>query len=256
MKKILINLTALSAFITLLSLTSCSKSKDIDSSMPDNKCDYLKEMIIIDYFGKGMVNSTITYDSKGRVIFVQGEGKNKAAYRYTSNTIELDATDIFGEVEKKTYQLDQNGRITGSSYYNYQCKYDSEGHLIEYRAPSTYNDEIVGYVHFKLSYENGNLTKIAREDLNYAIYLTYYEDKPAQEVMGYLSPLYQGGIIGDRNQFYLIQAGFFGKGSKNLIRSRTDGSNGYPMPDFRYQFDSKGRVIKYGDNYAYKYQCD
>lgn len=233
---------------------SCSKKKDEQD--PQNTCNYVKEWVTYNYWDKVPGTTKFTYDSKGRVVFVKGDGLNQSSFTYTNNTIELNATNIYGINTKLTFYLDNQNRITGTNYFDNDCKYNSEGYLISYRSPATYNDKIVGYTVYTLIYQDGNLVKVTAPDPKVSggnVDFEYF-DKPAQDCLGYNSPLYIGGPLGERDYFILIPAGFFGKPSKSLLKSVNLNEQNGPFSR-KYQFDSKGRIIREG-NYGFSYQCD
>jgi len=224
--------------------------------MPEDKCDFVKEWHIFDYWGKPTMNTTFIYDSQGRIIHVDGEDQNQSTFTYTKTTIKLDATAFDGEKTAMIFYLDGKGRITHTDKYSHNCKYDAEGHLISYRIPYGYNGTINGYTTYTLGYENGNLVKItaAEPGVTHGNVDLSYLDKPAQENMGYNSPLYLSGMLGARDYFLLIQGGYFGKTSKNLLKA-IDFHDGYTRADTEYTFDAKGRVQK-TQFFGFKYQCD
>jgi hypothetical protein len=72
--------------------------------------------------------------------------------------------------------------------------------------------------------------------------------------MGYNSPLYIGQVIGDRPTFFLIKKGFFGKQSKDLLKT-VDYHDGYTGGSITYQYDSTRRITTIQDGYQFRYQC-
>lgn len=241
----------LTALVCCMIIISCSKDKS--GAIPENKCDYIKQMVLYNYLGNPSDWTSITYDNEGRVATVSGGGSDLCTYKYTKTTIEAHSTDINGKKETKIYNLDNQGRITKASDKS-EFRYNNEGYLIVYKSPVTNNGEHVGLSNNTLTYDNGNLVKIQGENgtVNGSkITFTYY-DKPVQELMGYNSPLLN--VIGLRNEFILIQAGFFGKTSRNLMKTyRYDDE--YPRDDIKYEYDSKGRISKMQD-YKVVYNCD
>lgn len=241
----------LTALVCCMIIISCSK--DRSGAIPENKCDYIKQMVLYNYLGNPSDWTSITYDNEGRVATVSGGGSDLCTYKYTKTTIEARSTDINGEKNTTIYNLDKQGRIVKSSDQS-EFRYNNEGYLIAYKYPVFNGGEHVGFTNSTLTYENGNLMKIhiENDEVNGAnITFTYY-DKPAQELMGYNSPLLN--LIGFRNEFMLIQAGFFGKTSRNLMKIYRYGDE-FPRDDIKYEYDSKGRISTM-TNYKVIYNCD
>ncbi|WP_214228010.1 DUF4595 domain-containing protein [Pedobacter sp. B4-66] len=241
----------LTALVCCMIIISCSKDKS--GAIPENKCDYIKGMVSFNYLGEPADWTNITYDNEGRVATVSGGGSDLCIYKYTKTTIEARSTDINGEKNTTIYNLDKQGRIVKASD-NSEFRYNNEGYLVVYKSPVTNNGEQVGLANNTFTYENGNLVKIHVQNGTVdgsKITFTYY-DKPVQELMGYNSPLMM--VIGLRNERMLIQAGFFGKTSRNLMKTyRYDDE--YPRDDVKYEYDSKGRISMM-TNYKVVYNCD
>jgi hypothetical protein len=244
-------------FVFLFTLfVSCSK-EDTDSNAV-NSCDKIVEALSYHPYENPnyQTTATIQYDEKGRLKTIIGGGQNKSEYTYFKDRIELKATDIFGDDISITYYLDNAQRVIRTSYYNNDYKYNADGYLIAYKQPYGYNDQINGYTQYYLKYENGNLIEVYTPDQNVSrkkVTFEYYNE-PNQDLMGYNSPFYTSNIIYDRNTFYLLQGGYFGKQSKNLLKS-VDYHEGYPIWPIKYGYDQKGRITKIEEGYIFKYQC-
>ena len=73
-----------------------------------------------------------------------------------------------------------------------------------------------------------------------------------------LSPLFQpalyiGAVLGDRNSFFLISAGFFGRQSTHLYRTVAINDQ-WSNSEITYKKDAKGRITSTGE-FAFDYQC-
>ena len=212
----------------LLLALSCSKGNEQEKQ--DN-CDNIVEVLDYHPYENPVYQTTaiFKYDDQGRIMSVKGVGQNIAEYTYYNDSIVLVAKSYDGKDISETYYLDGKKRITRTKRYNYNYKYDSEGFLISYEAPyGTTPGQIDGYVPFNLRYEEGNLVEVYtnRPDLSQKhVTFTYY-DEENQDLQGYNSPLHLSQVIYDRNTFFLVKAGFFGRQSKNLAKT-VDHHQGY-----------------------------
>lgn len=254
----MINLFRLLCTISFCSvlISSCKKDKDSKKDVePVTPCDRIVKVAFYNYQGV-VPNNTVEYDEQGRVKFVKGEELNASSYTYLKDKIVLAATDIRGNDIGLTYYLDANGRVKGTSYFDNQFTYNSEGYLVSFRQPYTVNGSTVtGYDTYTLTYKNGDLDEVYTLAPNVSskkVNFKYY-DEPNQILLGYNQPLYAGAVLGDRNSFFLISAGFFGRQSAHLYRTLAingQWSNG----EIKYQKDAKGRITSTGA-FAFDYQC-
>ncbi|HEV3249314.1 MAG TPA: DUF4595 domain-containing protein [Puia sp.] len=233
---------------------SCSKS----NNNPVNTCNQIMEAFDPHPYGAlGPPTAIFTYDDQGRVVKVKGQLQNQASYTYYNDSIVLNATDIYGVDIGTTYYLDNQQRIRGSKFYNSEYTYNADGYMIYCKLPFGNNGQITGFTPKFLSYTNGNLTEVSTTDPNAVpqkISIGYYNE-PDQDLMGYNSPLYVSEILGDRNSFFLVKAGFFGKQSKNLLKTLDWNSVYYPPGTVIYANDSTGRIISEQDGFSFKYRC-
>ncbi|HEX6426528.1 MAG TPA: DUF4595 domain-containing protein [Niastella sp.] len=247
-----IGIISISAVLTL----SCSKDKD-SGTPPVDPCDNILKVEQYNYYGNLQPWATIEYDEKGRVQHVTGEGLNASTYAYNKDNIVLTATDIYGANIGLTYFLDANGRVKGTSYFDNQFTYNADGYLVSFRQPYGNNNQIYGSTLYTLKYENGDLTEIfTTENVSWKKINFKYYDEPNQDVLGYNQPLYIGGVLGDRNSFYLIKAGFFGKTSAHLYKTLAI-NDAWSNGQIQYTKDAKGRIkstVGVG-GYSFTYQC-
>jgi hypothetical protein len=235
-------------------LFSCSKSND----KPVDTCDQITEVYDPHpYSDLGPATAIFTYDNQGRVSHVQGQMQNQAMYTYFNDSIVLAATDIYGVDIGTTYYLNKQQHITGTNFFNWDMQYDADGYLISCKLPYGNNGQITGSIPWSLSYMNGNLTEVTTTDTQVEfpkISFGYY-DEPDQDLMGYNSPLYISEILGDRNSFFLIKAGFFGKQSKNLYKTLDRNSVYSPPGTITYDKDSTRRIVDEQGGFSFKYRC-
>ncbi len=242
----------------LLLFASCKKDIETPGGTNTDPCN---RITAVSYYSPYVaptwqLTATVEYDNKGRVKKIIGEGQNATTYTYYKDRIELVATDIFGDNISVTYYLDEKGRVTRTNHFDHKITYDAEGHLVSYRKPYGTGGQTTGYNSYNLTYEDGNLVRITCPDNNVLysqIDFTYY-DEPNQDLLGYNQPLYIGGILGDRNTFFLTSAGFFGKQSKNLYKS-VDMNDGYTHGTIQYTTDAKGRKTSTVTAFKFDYQC-
>lgn len=242
--------------LLVLVCISCKKSKD-DKGGTDS-CNAIVEALSYAPYPDPHfeTTATFTYDDKERLVSVKGFGLNKTQYTYYADRIESKATDFQGVDISLTYVLDNAGRITGTNFFDNKYTYNSDGYLISYRHPYGNNGQVLGYTQYYLTYNNGNLVEVSTPDPNVSrkkVTLEYYSEAH-QEMMGYNSPLYLSQSLGDRNTFFLIKGGYFGKQSKNLLKS-LDFHQGYPPGIKNYSYDSKGRISEIKEGFSFKYQC-
>ena len=81
-----------------------------------------------------------------------------------------------------------------------------------------------------------------------------YYDEPNQDLLGYNQPLRIASVLGDRNSFYLIKAGFFGKQSAHLYKTLDLNDNRGPQ-QVQYTKDTNGRITTFAGAYGFEYQC-
>jgi hypothetical protein len=231
--------------ISCISLLLVSCKKENSSA---NDCNNIVQGYNYNPVGSPILTATFTYDGAGRVSSVKGELQNASSYTYYKDHIVLNATDIYGNNISNYYFLDNAGRIVGPDS-NYQ--YNSAGYMTLFKSGSSY---------YTLTYTNGDLTEMFTPDLTVSrkrVVFTYYNE-PNQDLMGYNSPLYIGDAIYDRNSFFLIHKGAFGKQSQHLLKDITfyDQSN-TPTGGGRetYEYDSTGRITAIDGEFSFTYQC-
>lgn len=239
----------------LITINSCSKDKN---NNPETQCNDVKELLNYDILNIPSPGKEYIYDKTGRIIHIKGQNQNETFFKYSKTTIEQNITYFQGASKKKlTLYLDNKGRITKTSEFNYDYKYNSEGYLISFNDPFIYMGELIRYTTYYFTYEKGNLIRISSTDNNSFHGTTNfsYFDAAAKSCMGYNSPL---ALLGMVNIFWdhqiLVEKGFFGKNSKNLLKSVNFSRGNREWPQ-EYQFDAKGRIVRY-ENYGFKYQCD
>jgi YD repeat-containing protein len=242
-------------FLTVLFLfISCAKS----NNQPINTCDQITQVYDPHPYGPiGPPTAVFTYDEQGRVIHVKGQLQNQTSYTYYNDSIVMSATDIYGVDIGTTYYLDNQHRIIRTKFYDWDFQYNADGYMISCKIPYGNNGQITGFTPKFLNYTNGNLTQVTTTDPNAVpqkISFGYY-DEPDQDLMGYNSPLYISEILGDRNSFILIKAGFFGKQSKNLYKTLDWNSVYYPPGTVGYDKDSSGRIIGLQMGFSFTYRC-
>ena len=248
--KYLIHTLLLTLFI------SCSKNNTPDKT--ENSCNRILE--VLDYHPNGsptyQTTATLTYDSEGKIITVMGQGLNKSEYTYYNDSIVLKAKDINGVNIGQVYYLNNQHRITRTKYANEEYQYDTDGYLISYKQPYGNNGQIYGYTQYFLTWQNGNLASLFTNDPNVTrkkVTFQYY-NLPNQNLLGYNSPFYDGSILYDRNSFFLLGGLYFGKQSKDLLKSSSLNDINQ-SGEIIYQSDLNGRIIDLAGFYKFKYQC-
>jgi Domain of unknown function (DUF4595) with porin-like fold len=241
----------------LVLLIACSKSKVTTPTLVDT-CDQITESFDPHpYTALGPPTAVFTYDDQGRLSHVKGQLQNQAIYTYYNDSIVLSATDIYGVDIGTTYYLDNQHRVTKTRFYDFDFQYNTDGYMTSCKLPYGNNGQIMGYTSKFLTYTNGNLTEVTTSDPNVVpqkISFGYY-DEPNQDLMGYNSPLYIAGILGDRNSFFLVRGGYFGKQSKNLYKSLDWNTPGYPPGTVGYNKDSSGRATEMITGFSFTYRC-
>lgn len=245
--------------ISLLILTvviSCSKNKSTDTV--ETNCNNLVEVLDYNPFGNPayQTTATLTYSSESKIKTVIGQGSSKSEYTYYNDSIVLKATDMNGANIGQVYYLDNLQRVKRTKYANEEYQYNTEGYLISYKQPYGNNGQTLGYTQYYLIWQNGNLTQVYTNDQTVSrkkVTFQYY-NLPNQNLLGYNSPFYDGSILYDRNSFYLLNTSYFGKQSKDLLKSSTLNDTNQSA-DIIYQSDVTGRIISLGDFYKFKYQC-
>lgn len=244
------------ALLSFASFISCSKNNTDDPAT--GPCDRIIEVLDYHPYEVPQYQTTVvfTYDEKGRIKVAKGSGQNKAEYTYYNDRIELKATDIYGVDISRIYYLDNSGRIKRTDVADEAYTYNSEGYLISYKQYHGYNGQITGFVPYYLKWENGNLAEVYTTDqtVSQKKVAFQYFDSENKNVAGYNSPFYIASILGDRNSFFLLQAGFYGKQSKNLMKNVNFNDGGFSDAT-TYHYDSKGRIIGLSQYYKFNYQC-
>jgi hypothetical protein len=244
------------ALMPIIFLTSSCK-KNSEKTANIDPCNQITEMVQFYPYGNPQYQSeaVFTYNENGRLSTVKGQGQYTVEYVYHSDRIEMKAKAISGDNITNTYYLDKNQRVTRTAGDNYDYKYDANGYLISYQQPYG-STGISGYTQYFLKYENDNLIELYTNDPNVSkkkVTFTYYSE-PNQDLMGFNSPFFQSSVIYERETFFLIRGGFFGKQSKNLLKG-VDPHDGYGERIVKYTKDSKGRIINQNEAYTYRYQC-
>lgn len=237
-------------------IISCKKSNT--SNTPEISCNNIVE--VLDYHPNGnptyQTTAILTYDSQGRIKTVTGQGSSRSEYTYYNDSIVLKATDINAVDIGQVYYLNTQHRITRTKYANEEYQYDIDGYLISYKQPYGNNGQIYGYTQYFLTWQNGNLTSVYTNDSNVTrkkVAFQYY-NLPNQNLLGYNSPFYDGSILYDRNSFFLLGDLYFGKQSKDLLKS-SNLNDINQSADIIYQSDLNGRIIDLADFYKFKYHC-
>jgi len=242
----------LSVLLLLSLVLSCSKNNTTKTAT--NDCNEIVEVMQggeCCYY----TAATLTYDANQRIKTVVGQGLNRTEYTYYSDSIGIKATDINGNDISGTIYLDNLQRATGSRYFKGAYTYDADGYLSSFKKPYGNNGQVTGYTQYYAIWENGDLISVYTNDLNVSTKsITFqYFNQPNQNLLGYNSSFYVGEILQDRNSFYLLNGSFFGKQSKDLLKSIN--VNGSQSNDITYQSDSTGRIIKASDFYKFGYKC-
>jgi len=190
----------------------------------------------------------LSYDSKGRISTVDAEANTKLIFTYFNDHIDLKTSGPSAPDISITYNLDDHGRITGTSLFNNAFQYNNEGYLVSFKLLNGDGTETA----YKLSYEAGNLKEI-RDSQNTLYYSFTYYDRENQDMAGLNAPILSENEAYEKVTLFLTGSGFFGKQSKNLVKNIHQ--EGYTAPDIKYQFDDKGRVISKSGIYSFNYEC-
>ena len=240
-------------FAVLISVLVVSCSKDKISGQIGDPCDQIVE--VEQYLPVGPVEweslATYEYDSKDRLKSF-GDGTNTTTYTYHKDRI--DAT-FSNNSNVTSYYLDAKGRIKGTSHFDHQYTYDGNGYLTSFRSPYGTGGQILGYVLYTLKYENNDLIEVSTSDQsvsNKKITFQYYNEIN-QDLLGYNQPLYIASVLGSRESFYLVKAGFFGKQSAHLYKTLSI-NDVPPTGQMQYTKDAKGRIIS-TNYYRFSYRC-
>lgn len=254
MKRLFI-LTSVSLTISALFFSCEAKKEEFYPEKPGiTYCDKVSQIFEFTYPDNRLYPvAKLSYDDRGRVVLVQEENNVTYKFSYSDKRIELVATGYGASTLTLTYYLNNQGRISGTSIFDNDIQYDSEGRMINYKMPNDINGQTQGYTEYHLNYESGNLKEIRTRDHVLVTSFTYY-DKPAQELAGMNSPLYAGGVIYDEATVFLIEKGFLGKSSRNLLKNVKTGN--FPGSDIQYAYDDKGRVNAKVGSRGFNYQCD
>ena len=243
-------------FLVIVSFFACSKSKgDAPTTDP---CDRIVELFDYHPTETPQYQSAFvfTYDAQGRVTLAKGPGLKKAEYTYSKDKIVLNATDNWGVNTSTTYFLNSKGRIKRTDHADEAYTYDNEGYLISFKHYAVYNGQIMRYIPYFLTWENGNLAELYTTDQISSLKKVAFQyfDTPDQNMAGLNEPFYIGQILFDINSLFLLQTGFYGKQSKNLMKATNFNDGGFSGPT-SYQYDAKGRIIQVSVYYKYSYQC-
>jgi hypothetical protein len=232
---------------------SCNKDDGKPDVEPAAPCDRIEKVVRYGFVSND--TTFITYDDKGRVSHIKAGGKNEATYTYYKDSIVVKATDNIGIDISRTYFLDIRGRVRRTSYYDNRYTYNYSGYLVGFRQPILENAQFATWADYTLTWKNGDLVEMYTTKANAAnrkVNFKYY-DEPNQQLLGYHQPLYLGTVLGDRNTFYLIAAGFFGKQPAHLLKN-VGINDQWDAADITYTKDANGRVnaTKY---MGFGYQC-
>lgn len=247
----------LNSLFILTIIFSCSKNES--KKIVENNCNNIMEVYDYHPFENPIYQNTatLTYNSDGKIKNIVGQRLSKAEYTYYNDSIVLKATSMNGMDNGQVYYLDNLQRITRKKYGNEDFQYNSEGYLISYKKPYEYNGQILGYAQYFLVWQSGNLIRVYTNDQNASIRDVVFEyyNLPNQNLLGYNSPFYYSNILYDRNSFYLLNTSYYGKQSKDLLKSSIINGIYNQATDIIYQSDATARIISLGYSYKFKYQC-
>lgn len=247
--------TSVSLILSVVLFSCEAKKEEFYPEKPGvTYCDKVSQIFEFTYPDNRLYPvAKLSYDDRGRVVLVQEENNVSYKFSYSDKRIELVAAGYGATKLTLTYYLNNQGRITGTTLFDNDILYDSEGRMVSYKMPNDQTGQTDGYTKYHLTYENDNLKEVRTEDNILTTSFTYY-DKPAQEAAGMNSPLYAGGIIYDEATVFLIEGGFLGKSSRNLLKNVKTGN--FSGSDIQYIYDEKGRVTAKVGSRGFNYQCN
>lgn len=228
------------AFVLLFAFLSCKKSSDSKEEGQASKRCLIESVTSKGTYGDEKTN--FTYDDKGRVIKV-----NSSSINYAGNLVLFNFTYEYSEKRINIYyEYVESGKTYPSSGY---YELDSKGRIIkridegiveeEYEYDS--NDYLIGVtdgIYKPLVYENSNLIRSGTRSPYTAD--NYYTSEPLLQGEFDFARLY---LLEDEP--YFIFHNYFGKASKNLIKSRREdyGSNS-KTTTYSFTKDEKGNINK------------
>ena len=239
-KKLSVLSLLLGLLVSGFALTACGSDDDDNNSggTPQSSKRVVK---VISEEGGEIDESTLSYDSQGRVVGIETTYSSSNRDGYSKKTYQYgDITIITKEVEKKTYSSGQtsshtethsytleNGVIvkdveTQSSVQTRTFTYDSNGYLTSITDKSDNSTTVQ-----KTSWTDGNLTKAEREYGDDRLWT--YSNIPWMK--GF--PFYLKGLNMDE---YLFAAGYYGKMPKNLPAQ-------YNLKHLKYDYEMDGNLV-------------
>jgi len=210
-------IATLVALIVVTGISGCKKEDD-DTSKKAGVTPKIKTLSYYDPWSLATRTETYAYDAQGRVTtvttsFSDGSSGSVVSYSYGTNYM----TETRPGIGPKTYALNSDGYV--SDYFLGTQTYDADGHVTS-DGTHTY------------TWANGNLIS-STNDPSGSLTFTYHTDKT--------------NTIGNDNK----GMSFFGKESKNLINTSTNGSGTVLV--YSHEYDSQGRVTKETGKYGYAY---
>ena len=215
------NILAASLF-AVLGLTSCKKEKTSDT--PTTPTSQTSSLIRIKTEVQQNTIRNYFYDFDGKVTKDEDGSirSNYRTYEYTSNT----------SVLVKRYKAD-----TLYSTRIYILNKDGYAIYTEYLDDNTIDTNYYDVNGFMMYSKNDQLTV---KDGNVIEQITSNDGKKEVDTATYTYYLDRLNTIGESNH----GASFFGKDSKNLLKTEKHTSYGGNFRTYTYDFDTKGRVIK------------
>ena len=213
-------------FVSVIAITACGSSDD--DSIGGNGSDKQSPKhisLIIEEEGNSIYESTLSYDSQGRVVKVVGtessvgtNSRSEKTYQYGETIIVTKEVEegtwsngqSFTYTESHSYQL-ENGRIIkdeerqGSSSMTATYNYNADGYLTsidESGSNNSNNTEIV-------TWKNGNISSMGS-------YTYTYSNIPWAKGFSFY-------LKGSNLDGYLFSMGYYGNLPKNLPSSISDG---------------------------------
>ncbi len=250
----------MSLLISIFYLFSCSKEKQEPAESID-KCDKVTEVLEYKPYGQQPYEARMkfSYDALGRIEIANGfeAGRGITQYKYYKDRIEL-TLDFYGNIKTTTYYLDKNNLIVRENEKDTFFFYNKEGFLTSFRMGIGYEDDINNYIEYKIEYENGNLSRVytVNPDVDFkGLTFTYY-DTSAQDIIGYIDPIKFGVLGGTHFISYLISGGYFGKRSKNMLKSAAMIDRDFYVSPNQFKMDQKNRIVEWTEAYKFSYACE
>jgi len=222
----------------IIGFNSCNSDEPLvdDGGNPIPTQRKITKIEIVGYDGILKSTATFNYNNKGQWIAYQlvrnnedNDLREKFSISYIQNTIIVknDIPDRFSEDNiSRTMTLNNKGQIITNTDI-----YDSYTYNNDYLIGMTLDGR--DYVSFE--YSNGNLIKCKEGNYTYNITYTDIEDKIGLNIIPFD---YNDGDCKMSPNNPLYQFGFFGKKSKNLIKSVSNGLK------YTYKLDQEGYVTE------------